>query len=64
MHASEYLYGTDVEVPQIPQNIVETRIALLEDNLASILDVNYLIRDLDRERAVIKAISHWRNINE
>ena len=58
-----YLYGEDVEVPTIPQDIVMRRIELLKDNLAELLNHSFYTRDGDRCNAVLKAIKHWESIN-
>ena len=63
MKTNAYLYGEDVEVPEIPQEIVAKRIEALNDNLEKLQNVHYLERDMERIRAVIKAIRFWLNID-
>jgi len=58
----EYLYGSDVEVPEIPRDIIMRRIEILRDNLEKLLNHSYHIRDNDRVRAILKAISFWGKI--
>ena len=58
---NKYLYGTD-DVPKIPQEVIEARIALLEANLKELLKVHYLGRDGARCNAIIKGIDFWRNL--
>jgi len=60
---NEYLYGEDVEVPEIPQEIIMRRIELLKDNLAELLDHSYYTRDGDRCNKILKAIRFWETIN-
>ena len=63
MKTNAYLYGKDVHVPEIPQEIVAKRIEALNDNLEKLQNVHYLERDMERIRAVIKAIRFWLNID-
>ena len=63
MKTNAYLYGEDVEVPEIPQEIVVKRIEALNYNLEKLQNVHYLERDMERIRAVIKAIRFWLNID-
>ncbi len=58
-----YLYGEEVEVPEIPQEIIMRRIELLKDNLAELLDHSYYTRDGARVEKVLKAIRFWETIN-
>ncbi len=60
---NEYLYGEGVEVPEIPQEIIVRRIELLKDNLATLLDHSYYVRDGVRCNSIIKAIKFWETIN-
>jgi len=64
MKSNEYLYGTDVEVPEVPAYIAMRRISLLEDNLEELLKVNYMERDSKRVAKVQKAIDFWRKLGE
>ena len=61
---NDYLYGEEVEVPEIPQEIVTRRIELLKDNLARLLDHSYYTRDGARVEKVLKAIRFWETINK
>lgn len=63
MYDNEYLYGKDVEVPEIDPLSVARRVELLQDNLDELLEVNYFIRDGVRCNAIIRAIAFWRGIN-
>ena len=60
----EYLYGADVEVPEIPPEILMRRLEALNDHLSELLDHSFHIRDNERVRAVLKAIKFWETINE
>ena len=59
----EYLYGTDVEVPEIPQEIIVRRIELLKEHLGELLEHSFYTRDNKRVNAVLKAIKFWEDIN-
>ena len=60
---NSYLYGEDVEVEDIPEELIVRRIELLRDNLAELMEVPYLGRDEVRVNAIIKAVSFWQSIN-
>ena len=62
MRTNEFLYGKDVEVPEIDRMIIIRRIELLKDNLAELLEVSYSKRDTERVAAVLKAVSFWENM--
>ena len=64
MKDNNYLYGEDVEVPEIPNEVVMRRIELLKDNLAELLDHSYYTRDGQRVNDVLKAIDFWEKINK
>ena len=64
MLTNEYLYGKDVEVPEIPMHIIVRRIEALEDNLGVVMEVPYLTRDTKRQNDILKAIKWWRDIHE
>lgn len=64
MHKNEYLYGKDIEVPQVDGYIIARRLELLDDHLTDLLNVNYMERDLARIRAVEKAKNFWRRLGE
>ena len=59
LKSNEYLYGSDVEVPEFPQDVIMRRIELLNDNLRELLEHSYYTRDNDRVAAVLKAIDFW-----
>jgi len=63
-HTNEYLYGEEVEVPDIPAEIIMRRIEALKENLAELLEHSFYTRDGNRCNAVIKAIKFWETINE
>ena len=64
MITNSYIYGEDVEVPEIPGEIICLRIELLNEHLAELLNVHWSIRDRVRVDAVLKAIDFWSKINE
>ncbi len=63
MSVQEYLYGEDIEIPAIPQEIIMRRIEILKDHLTEQLEHSYYTRDNSRVSAILKAISFWENIN-
>ena len=63
MKTNEYLYGSEVEVPEIPNDVIMRRLELLGDNLEQLLDHSYHTRNNDRVREVLDAIKFWENIN-
>jgi len=60
----QYLYGIDSEVPVIPQEIIMRRVELLNDQLEELFTQHWMVRDMQRERDLIKAIAFWQNINK
>ena len=60
----EYLYGENVEVPDIPAEVILRRIELLDNHLEKLLEVHSLERDGARCNAVIRAKNFWLKINE
>ena len=63
MLTNEYLYGTEVEVPEIPAELIVRRLELLNDNLELLLEVDYRVRDNERVAKVIDAIKFWETLN-
>jgi len=63
MKSNEYLYGEDVEVPSIPEDVVMRRLEALKEHLAELLDHSYYTRDTKRVGSVLKAIDFWSSIN-
>jgi len=63
MKPTKYLYGDDKPLP-VPKNIIDSRITILNSELASILLQEWLIRDGKRANDIIKAIKFWESINE
>ena len=64
MKDNSYLYGEDIEVPEIPADIIMRRIELLKDNLEKLLDHSYHTRDTERCNAIFKAIKFWEQIGK
>jgi len=62
--SNAYLYGEDVEVPQISMLVIARRIELLQDKLEELLDHSYHTRDSKRCNAIIKAIDFWDTLND
>lgn len=63
MKNNAYLYGEDVEVPEIPAEVIVRRIELLKEHLEELLEIDYKTRDLERIRHVVKAISFWEKLS-
>lgn len=62
--SNEYLYGEDIEVPELPQEFVMRRVELLNEHLTELLEVHYDSRDGKRCNDVMKAIDFWSSIND
>lgn len=62
--SNDYLYGKDVEVPEIPEEIIVRRLEALKDRLHELMEIPYLDRDDDNIHAMHKAISFWEKIND
>ena len=60
----EYLYGEDVEVPEIPAEVIMRRVELLKEKRFELLEVNLLKRDGSRVNSITKAIDFWEALNE
>ena len=57
-----YLYNTQL-IPEIPQDVIDGRLRLLDEHLSILLDVDMMKRDDKRVAAVLKAVSYWGSIN-
>ncbi len=57
-----YLYNTQL-IPEIPQDVIDGRLRLLDEHLTILLDVEMMKRDDKRVAAVLKAVSFWSSIN-
>lgn len=64
MLSNEYLYGKEVEIPDISADVIMRRIELLNEHLSELLDVHYVNREISRIMAVEKAIDFWSKIGE
>ena len=63
MLTDRYLYGTEEEVMEIPEEVIVRRVELLRANIDELLKVHYFERDNERINKVLKAIEFWTNIN-
>ena len=63
MKNNNYLYGKNIEVPEIPAEVKMRRIELLNDNLEELQKVPYRFRNFTRVKAVTDAITFWENID-
>ena len=57
------LYGSE-NVPKIPQDVIDSRIDMLDANLTKLLEVLNETRDSERITKVLNAISFWASINK
>ena len=64
MKTNEYLYGKDITVPKIPQEVIDSRIDCLKKHRAKLFMVPMLARDTNRYNKVIQAIDFWESIND
>ncbi len=64
MQTKEYLYGEGVSVPDIPKEVVDTRVALLRANLERLLEHSFHTRDTRRCTEIFGAISFWEKLND
>jgi hypothetical protein len=62
MKTNEWLYGQDVDVPEIPAYVITRRIELLKEHLEELLETSYKKREFSRVRDVLKAIDFWEDI--
>ena len=60
----EYLYGKDVDVPEIPAEVIMRRLELLDEHLEELFTLPMIERDGARCNAVIRAKNFWLKINE
>lgn len=59
MRTNSYLYGEAVEVPVVSKAMCEKRIKLLKINLEKQLDKPYMVRDNNKVKHIMEAISFW-----
>ena len=64
MRTNSELFGSFVEVPEFPADVIMRRIELLKDRLEALLDQSYNTRDNLLVHDVIKAIKWHENINK
>lgn len=62
--AQEYLYGKDIEVPEIPAELIMRRVELLKENRCELLKVDLHTRDGNRITNITNAITFWETLNE
>ena len=65
MLSSDYLYDVDV-LPselQIPKEVIDGRIKLLNEHLTKLLEIEYTQREFTRVNAIQRAIKFWEDIN-
>lgn len=62
MKTNEWLYGQDIDVPEIPAYVITRRIELLKEHLEELLEASYKKREFSRVRDVLKAIDFWEDM--
>lgn len=60
--SNEWLYGKDVEVKPIPEDVANERIEQLRSHLDVLLETAYTDRDNLRVNDVMKAIKYWEKL--
>ena len=64
--SSDYLYGKDVEVPDIPDDVIFSRVSLLREHLSKLNKIPFAERtydDIKQTNDVSKAIRFWNDLN-
>jgi len=62
MKDNTYLYGEDVEVPDLDRYAVMRRIELLKEHLVLLYEPHYTKRDDTRIRKVDNAVKFWEEM--
>jgi hypothetical protein len=63
MKTTSYLYG-DNKPMNIPDEVIQNRIALLDKELSAELARHYSVRNVKRTNDLVKAKLFWENINK
>ena len=63
MRDNAYLYGEDVEVPELDTHMVMRRVELLKENRALLYEVHYSKRNNEKIREIDNAISFWEKLS-
>jgi len=63
MKTTKYLYGEHTPM-DIPKEVIQNRIALLDKELTAELAKHYSVRDVKRTNDLVKAKLFWENINK
>ena len=64
--SSDYLYGKDVVVPDIPDDVIFSRVSLLREHLSKLNRIPFAERtydDIKQTNAVSKGIKFWNDLN-
>jgi len=67
MQSNEYLYGKDVEIEEIPAEVILSRVTPLKEHLSALTNIplaNRTYEDMVRANAVSKAVKFWNDINK
>lgn len=59
--SNSYLYDTE-DVPEIPKEVVDKRLKLLNTHLDKLLEVHYVNRNGKKVGDVMNAISFWEGM--
>ena len=66
MKTNEYLYGKDIEVEQIPAEVILSRVVPLEEHFSEIMEIPLETRTYEQivqMSEIAKAIKFWQEIN-
>ena len=66
MKTNAYLYGEDIEVEEIPAEVILSRVVPLEEHFDEILEIPLEVRTYEQivqMGEIAKAIKFWENIN-
>jgi hypothetical protein len=63
MISNETLYGTN-DVPQIPAEICNARIAILNNRLMEEASRHFMVQDNNLINTLTKAIKHWTQLRD
>ncbi len=66
MQSNQFLYGVDVDVDEIPAEVILSRVTPLRDHLVELNKIPFAERtydDIKQINEVAKAIRFWNDIN-
>ncbi len=66
MQSNKYLYGEDVEIDEIPAEVILSRVTPLREHLHELNSIPFAKRtyeDMKQINEVAKAVKFWQDIN-